>query len=58
MAKLCEVTQIDGKWALVFEYKEGKTMEELMQEHPEKFEEYMKQVQHFRQKCTRNLPRF
>ncbi|QUO32599.1 aminoglycoside phosphotransferase family protein [Faecalicatena sp. Marseille-Q4148] len=43
VAKLCEVTQIDGKWALVFEYKEGKTMEELMQEHPEKLEEYMKQ---------------
>ena len=43
VGRLCEVTQIDGKWALVFEYKEGKTMEELMQEHPEKLEEYMEQ---------------
>ena len=28
--QLKEVTQIDGKWALVIEYKEGKTLEEMM----------------------------
>ena len=29
-----EVTQIDGKWALVIEYKDGKTMEEMMKVDP------------------------
>lgn len=38
-----EVTQIDGKWALVTEYNEGVTLEKLMEEHPEKMEEYMEQ---------------
>ena len=31
-----EVTQIDGKWALVIEYKDGKTMEEMMKVDPNK----------------------
>ena len=38
---LKEVVQIDGKWALVIEKKEGKTLQELMEEHPENMEEYM-----------------
>lgn len=38
-----EVTQIDGKWALVTEYTEGVTLEELMEENPDKLEEYMEQ---------------
>ena len=29
--KVKEVTQIDGKWAIAIEYKEGKTLEEMMQ---------------------------
>ena len=33
--KVKSVNDIDGKWALVIEYKEGKTLEELMTEHPE-----------------------
>ncbi len=36
ISKLKEVTQIDGKWSLVIEYKAGKTMQELMQEAKEK----------------------
>lgn len=28
--KVKEVTQIDGKWAISIEYKEGKTLEEMM----------------------------
>lgn len=38
-----EVTQIDGKWALVTEYTEGVTLEKLMEENPDKLEEYMEQ---------------
>ncbi len=33
--KVLEVTSIDGKWAIVTEYIKGKTMEQLMTEHPE-----------------------
>ena len=39
--KLLEVTTIDGKWALVIEYIEGKTLEQLMKENPEKKDEYL-----------------
>ncbi len=39
--KLLEVTNVDGRWALVSEYVEGKTLEELMTEHPEKMDEYL-----------------
>lgn len=36
-----EVTQIDGKWAIVMEYIRGKTMDRLIREHPEKKDEYI-----------------
>ena len=39
--KILEVTMIDGKWSIVTEYIEGKTLAELMQEHPEKKDEYL-----------------
>ncbi|HKL73963.1 MAG TPA: phosphotransferase [Clostridia bacterium] len=39
--KLLEVSKIDGKWAITLEYISGKTMEQLMQEHPEKIDEYL-----------------
>ena len=35
------MTQIDGKWALVIEYKDGKTMEEMMKVDPTNLEKYM-----------------
>ena len=35
------VEQINGKWAIVSEYIEGKTLEQLIEEHPEKREAYM-----------------
>lgn len=41
--KVKEVIEIDGKWALVTEYNEGTTLEELMEKHPEKLEYYMEQ---------------
>lgn len=39
--RIHEVTKIDGKWAIVLDYIEGKTLEELMTEHPEKKREYI-----------------
>lgn len=39
--KLLEVTKINGKWAILSEYIEGTTLEQLMQEHPERMDEYL-----------------
>lgn len=39
--KVLAVTMIDGKWAIVSEYIEGKTLSELMKENPDKLDEYM-----------------
>lgn len=39
--KLKAVTQIEGKWSLLIEYQPGKTLEELMEENPDKLEVYM-----------------
>ena len=39
--KLKEVTHIDGKWALVIEYKDGKTLEEMMKVDHDNLEKYM-----------------
>ena len=39
--KLEEVTKINGRWALVSEYIEGKSLEDLMNENPKKIDEYL-----------------
>lgn len=39
--KVLEVTMIDGKWTIVSEFIKGKTLAQLMQDHPEKKDEYM-----------------
>ena len=39
--KLLEVCNIEGKWAIVTEFVEGKNLEELMNEQPEKKREYL-----------------
>lgn len=39
--KLLGVTTVDGQWAIVSEYIEGKTLAQLMQERPEKKGEYL-----------------
>ena len=39
--KIKSVECFDGKWAIVSEYIKGKTMAELMKEHPEKKDEYL-----------------
>ena len=40
---LREVTKLDGKWAIVSDYIEGKTLAQLMEAHPEKKGEYLSQ---------------
>lgn len=39
---ILEVRQIDGSWAFVSKFIEGKTLYELMQENPDNMEEYIK----------------
>ncbi len=42
--KILEVTTLeDGKWVIVSEFIEGKTLAQLMEEHPEKKDEYLEQ---------------
>lgn len=41
--KIIEVTTIDGKWAIVSEYIKGKTLDRLMKENPDKYDEYLEQ---------------
>lgn len=38
---ILEVTMLEGKWAIVTEYIHGKTLSQLMQEAPEKRNEYL-----------------
>lgn len=39
--KISAVTTVEGKWAIISDYIEGKTLAELMEENPEKLEEYL-----------------
>ena len=39
--KVREVTKIDGKWAILMDYVEGKNLAQLMEENPQKIEEYL-----------------
>ncbi len=39
--KIIEVKMVDGKWAIVSEFIEGKTLLELMKENPDKLEDYL-----------------
>ncbi len=41
--KILGVDTKDGKWAITTEYIEGKTMAQLMEENPDKFDEYLEQ---------------
>ena len=42
--KLSDVTRIDGKWCILSQYIEGKTLARLMEEHPEKRKEYLERM--------------
>lgn len=39
--KVVEVTSIDGKWTIVTEYIQGQTLAKLMQDNPERYDEYL-----------------
>ena len=39
--KIKEVSMIDGQWAIIYEYIDGKTLAELMEENPDKLDEYL-----------------
>lgn len=39
--KLLGVQKVDGQWAIEYEYIEGKTLAELMEENPDKADEYI-----------------
>ncbi|MBE6765487.1 MAG: phosphotransferase [Clostridia bacterium] len=39
--KVLEVTKIDGKWAIISEFIEGKTLAQLAAENPDKWDEYI-----------------
>ena len=39
--KIHEVTKIDGKWAIVSDFISGKTLQQLMDEDPDKKDEYL-----------------
>ena len=41
MNKIHKVTKIDGKWAIVSDFIERKTLAELMKENPDKLDEYL-----------------
>ena len=38
--KVLEVKMIDGKWAIVSEFVQGKTLAQLMKDNPQKKDEY------------------
>lgn len=38
---ILEVTMVDGKWAIVSEFIEGTTLDRLIQQNPDKVDEYM-----------------
>ena len=42
--KVLAVTTIDGQWAIVSQFIEGKTLAQLMAEHPEKRDEYLERL--------------
>ena len=39
--KVTEVTKIEGKWAIVSDFIQGKTLARLMEENPDKYDEYL-----------------
>ncbi len=41
ISKVLEVGTVDGKWAIVSEYIQGKTLAQLMQEEPDRADEYL-----------------
>ena len=44
IAKILEVTMVDGKWAIVLEYINGKTLAQLMEEDKDNRDKYIEQL--------------
>ena len=44
VGKLLEVTTVDGKWAIVYEYTEGTTLAEMMEKDPANLRKYMERL--------------
>ena len=42
--KVLSVSVMDGKWSITREFIEGKTLQQLMDENPDKVQEYMEQM--------------
>ncbi|MFR3730784.1 phosphotransferase family protein [Lacrimispora sp.] len=42
--KVLEVGVFEGKWSITFEFIEGKTLEQLMEEHPDQLPDYMEKM--------------
>ena len=42
--KVLEVGVFEGKWSITFDFIEGKTLQQLMDENPDKVQEYMEQM--------------
>ncbi len=56
--KLYGVGEMDGRWAVITEYIEGKTLQQLMDEHPDKMEQYLKTFVETQLKCqSQDCPR-
>jgi len=53
--KLIEVKKIDNKWAIVLEYVEGKTIAQLIEEHPEKENEYLEKFVEVQLSITKSV---
>ena len=39
-----EIVNIDGKYAIIYQYAQGKTLEQLMRENPDKIDEYLEKL--------------
>ncbi len=44
MPKIHEVTKVDGKWAIVSDFIEGKTLAQLIEENPDKTDEFIEKL--------------
>lgn len=42
--ELLEITRVDGRYAIVYEFCEGKTLEQIMREEPSRCDEYLEQM--------------
>ena len=57
VAKLLEVTKIENRWALVSEHIEGTPLDVLMEQNPDKFDEYLNKFVEIQQTIhTKQVP--